>query len=182
MKGALQSAGIVLETGRLLLRHMMPEDLESLYAVWGDPPTMLYYPRPYSRAEVAELIERQRRRYVDDGHGLWAVVLKASGEVIGDCGLVKQEVEGGSEIEVGYHFRRDQWGQGYATEAARAAVEYGFRELRAARIIALVRPENVPSRRVAERLGMKVDRRVTWAGLPHDVFAVSREAYGQTKE
>ncbi|MCI0353911.1 MAG: GNAT family N-acetyltransferase [Acidobacteria bacterium] len=182
MTGVLQSTGAVLETERLRLRQLVAEDVDSLFTIWGDGETMRYYPRPYSRSEVEELIERQRRRYREDGYGLWAVVLKGSGEVLGDCGLVRQEVEGKSEIEVGYHFRRDSWGHGYATEAARAAVEYGFRTFGPARIIALVRPENVPSRRVAERLGMKVDRQVTWAGMPHDIFAVSREAYGQAKE
>ncbi len=179
MKGAVQSAGIVLETERLVLRHLVSSDLDALFAVWGDAGTMLYYPRPYTRAEVEELIERRRWRYREEGHGLWGGVLKGSGEVIGDCGLVEQEVEGRNEIEVGYHFRRDSWGHGYATEAARAALEYGFRELRPERIIALVRPVNVPSRRVAERLGMKVDRQVTWRDLPHDVFAVSGEGFLQ---
>ena len=100
MTGVLPLGGTALETQRLVLRAMSPEDVESLLAVWGDAQTMLYYPKPYTRAEVVELIERQRRRYVDDGHGLWAAVLKSSGEVIGDCGLVRQQVEGrrGDEI------------------------------------------------------------------------------------
>ncbi len=99
------------------------------------------------------------------------MVLKATGDVIGDCGLVIQEIDGGPELEVGYHLRRDQWGHGYATEAAHGCMQYAFRTLGAAKVISLIQPENLPSRRVAERNGMQVERQVTHFGLPHLVYA-----------
>jgi RimJ/RimL family protein N-acetyltransferase len=105
-------------------------------------------------------------------------MLKESGEVIGDCGIIKQDVEGETAMEVGYHFRRDQWGRGYATEAARACMGLAFHVFGADKVISLIRHENVPSRRVAERNGMKLEREVVHYGLPHLVYAMRREEYG----
>ena len=84
----------VLETSRLLLREFVPEDADALSLVLSDPETMRYYPAPLERSEVEAWIERNRRRYANDGHGLWAMILKSSGELIGECGITMQEVEG----------------------------------------------------------------------------------------
>jgi RimJ/RimL family protein N-acetyltransferase len=110
---------------------------------------------------------------------LYAVTLKDSDELIGDCGIVKQHVAGETSLEVGYHFRRDQWGHGYASEAAHACIGLAFHAFGADKVISLIRPENLPSRRVAERNGMKLERQVTHYGLPHLVYAMRREDYGQ---
>lgn len=91
---------------------------------------------------------RTQERYRRDGYGLFAVVVKADGAVIGDCGLMQQEVEGESMLEVAYHLRRDRWGHGYATEAARACMDYAFRELAAQKVVSLIRAESLPSCRV----------------------------------
>ena len=120
---------LILETERLLLREFVPEDVDALAAVLSDPETMRYYPAVLDRAGVAAWIDRNRRRYADAGHGLWAMILKSNGEVIGDCGLTRQTVDDVDEIEIGYHVRRDLWGQGYAPEAARACRDYGFERL-----------------------------------------------------
>ena len=165
---------LILETERLLLREFVPEDVDALAAVLSDPETMRYYPALLDRAGVAAWIERNRRRYADAGHGLWAMVLKSSGEVIGDCGMTRQTVDGVDEIEIGYHVRRDLWGQGYAPEAARACRDYGFSRLGAERLIALIRPENIPSRRVAEKIGLSLWKEAVWRGLLHCVYAVRR--------
>jgi len=143
--------------------------------VLSDPETMRYYPAPYDRRGVEEWIERNRRRYATDGHGLWSLVLKESGEMIGDCGLIHQTVDGMAEIEIGYHLRRACWGRGLATEAAKACRDFAFRTLPVKRLISLIRPENWPSRRVAERNGMTVWKEITWRELPHLVYAVWRE-------
>ena len=161
---------LILETERLLLREFVPEDMDALAAVLSDPETMRYYPAALDRAGVAAWIERNRRRYADDGHGLWAMVLKSSGEVIGDCGLTRQTVDEVDEIEIGYHVRRDLWGRGYAPEAARACRDYGFSRLGAERLISLIRPENIPSRRVAEKIGLSLWKEVVWRDLPHCVY------------
>ena len=174
--GASSNPGgrFVLETPRLTLREFRSEDVDALARVLADGETMRYYPAPLGPAEVEQWIERNRRRYRESGYGLWAMILKPGAELIGDCGLVKQTVDGVDEIEIGYHVRRDCWKQGLATEAARACRDYGFARLKVDRLISLIRPENLPSRRVAEKNGMKLWKEVLWHGLPHSVFAVRR--------
>jgi RimJ/RimL family protein N-acetyltransferase len=168
---------MILETPRLILRELVPEDADAMERILSDPETMRYYPAPFHRAGVEGWIDRNRRRYAVDGHGLWAVVLKSTGEVIGNCGLIKQEVDGASELEVGYHLRRDYWGKGYATEAAQACRDYGFAHYPVARIISLIRPDNWPSRKVAERNGMTLWKEVVWRERPHCVYAVERAPF-----
>ena len=164
----------ILETPRLSLREFVTGDADALARIISDPETMRYYPAPYDWKGVANWIGRNLQRYANDGFGLWAMVLEESGELIGDCGLTKQVVEGIEEIEIGYHLRRDHWGKGLATEAARAVRDYGFANLKVDRLISLIRPENAPSRRVAERNGMKLWKEVMWHNLPHCVYAVQR--------
>jgi len=164
----------ILETARLLLREFVPEDADALALVLSDPETMQYYPAPYDRHAVEQWIQRNRQRYRDDGAGLWAMVLKASGEVISDCGIIRQQVEGEYLYEIGYHLRRDLWGQGLATEAAVECREWGFAHLEADRLISLIRPENVASCRVAARNGMTIWKEVEWRGLRTYVYLVER--------
>ncbi|WP_414518705.1 GNAT family N-acetyltransferase [Nostoc sp. PCC 9305] len=135
---------------------------------------MRYYPKPFDREMVEKWIDRHRRNYAQHGLGLWAMVLKTTGEVIGDCGLIWQEVEGYQELEIGYHVRRDQQMQGYATEAASACQDYAFNVLGSTRVISLIRPENIPSRRVAEKNGLKVVQETLWREIPHYIYAVQR--------
>ena len=166
----------ILETPRLILREFLPEDADRLASVISDAEAMRYYPAAYDRSGVEQWIECNRERYARDGVGLWAMVLKESGELIGDCGIIRQMVEGESLYEIGYHLRRDLWGQGLATEAAKACREWGFEKLRVDRIISLIRPENMPSRRVAERNGMTIWKEVDWRGLRHYVYSAERNA------
>ena len=165
----------ILETPRLILREFASDDGDALALILSDAETMRFYPSPFDRAGVDDWIARNRNRYAKDGHGLWAMVLKANGEFIGDCGLVVQEVDGANEIEIGYHVRRDLWGQGFATEAARACRDYGFARLPADRLISLIRPENLASRRVAEKNGMAVWKEVIRVGFPHLVYSIAKE-------
>ena len=169
-------ADFSLETDRLLLRELVPDDLEPLHEVLGDPETMRYYPHPFSRDETAEWIARNRERYAKDGFGLWAMVLKETGVVVGDAGLTVQEVDGEELVEVGWHVHRGHQGRGLATEAGRASVGHGFREIGLDRIISLIRPENEPSWRVAEKLGMRVWKETDRAGLRHRVYLLRRGA------
>ena len=166
--------GVILETERLLLREFQPGDADALMKVLGDPVTMQYYPAPMDRSEVEVWIARNRKRYAHDGFGLWAMVLKQSEEVFGDCGCVLQEVEGKKEVEVGYHVRRDLWGQGYGTEAAKACMEYAFSNFGANRVISMIRPQNMQSRRVAEKNGMRCERVTFWRGYEHCVYSKCR--------
>ena len=181
MKVDTQTAtqALVLETERLALRRFRRDDIDAIFAIIGDDVAMQYYPKTFNRSDAVQWIERNLRRYREHGYGLFAVTLKDSADLIGDCGIIKQDVEGETRLEVGYHFRRDQWGHGYATEAARACMGLAFHAFGADKVISLIRPENVPSRRVAERNGMKLERQVMHYGLPHLVYAMKREYYGQ---
>jgi len=174
-----RASALVLETERLLLRPLTRDDVDAMFAIIGDPVAMQYYPRAFTREDAAEWVERNLRRYENDEHGLLAVVLKSSGEVIGDCGLSWQLADGEPVLELGYHLRRDHWGNGYATEAAHACMDHAFRVLATNRLASLIRPENAPSRRVAERNGMWAERQVTHSGLPHLLYVMTRESYGQ---
>jgi RimJ/RimL family protein N-acetyltransferase len=168
---------LVLETERLRLRRFRPDDVDAVFAIIGDDVAMQYYPKMFNRSDAVQWVERNLRRYRDDGYGLFAVTLKDTDDMIGDCGIIKQNVEGELLMEVGYHFRRDQWGHGYATEAARACMGLAFDAFGTEKVISLIRPENLPSRRVAERNGMKLERQVVHYGLEHLVYAMRREDF-----
>jgi RimJ/RimL family protein N-acetyltransferase len=174
-KNPRRSAMQILETSRLILREFSSDDVDALALVLSDAETMRFYPAPFDRAGVEQWIARNRQRYLEDGFGLRAMILKSSGELIGDCGLTVQDVDEIDEIEIGYHVRRDLWAQGLATEAARACRDYGFARLLVDRLISLIRTENVPSRRVAEKNGMTVWKEVMRKDIRHFVYSIRRE-------
>ena len=165
-----------LETERLVLRPFTTHDLDAIHEVLSDPVSMQYYPAPFSREKSRRWIEWNLAHYRDDGHGLWALEERTTGELVGDCGLIPQVVDGEREVEVGWHVRRDKQRRGLATEAARECVRYAFEELGRTRLISLIRPENLPSRRVAEKLGMTVEKEVVRSAPPmlHRVYVLTR--------
>jgi [ribosomal protein S5]-alanine N-acetyltransferase len=162
---------VVLETSRLRLSEFVPQDADALAAVLGDPVTMQYYPAAFDRKGVEEWIERNRNRYRGEGFGLWAMLLRETNELIGDCGCFLQDVDGRDDIEIGYHVRRDLWGKGYATEAAQACMQYAFTKLGVDRVISLIRPENMQSIRVAEKNGLTCEKLIFWRGYDHCIYA-----------
>jgi [ribosomal protein S5]-alanine N-acetyltransferase len=164
-----------LETERLVLREMTPADAPALEAVLGDAENMRWYPRAFSRAEVEAWIARQIDRY-PTGTGLFGLELKESGALLGDCGSVWQTVEEGQtqELEIGYHVHRAWQRRGFATEAARAIRDFAFATVDVDHVISLIRPENVPSRRVAEKNGFTLDRSIVWHGYDHCVYRLNR--------
>ncbi|HEY9630240.1 MAG TPA: GNAT family N-acetyltransferase [Coleofasciculaceae cyanobacterium] len=164
---------MVLETQRLILREMTLQDSDDLLEVFSDPEVMQFYPQPFDRPMTQRWIERNIQRYAQHGFGLWAIVLK-SGKLIGDCGLVMQQVDGLETVEIGYHIRHDLWGQGLATEAAQACRDYGFNQLGFDQLISLINPANVASRRVAEKNGMRLIKETAWREQPTCVYAVER--------
>lgn len=132
---------------------MTDSDLDAMAALLGDPVVMAFYPAPRTRIESAEWIANQRRRYDEDGFGLW-IIESPSGEFLGDCGVSWQSYNGIVVREIGYHIRADRQGEGLATEAARACVELARRRFAPAVLTAIIHPENTASRRVAEKVGM----------------------------
>jgi RimJ/RimL family protein N-acetyltransferase len=161
----------VLSTKRLIIREFADRDLEPYAAMLGDPETMRYYPRPYTREEARGFMERNAARYVANGFGVWALEERDTGAFVGDCGLTVQLVVGIPEVEVMWHVVRPRWRQGLATEAATAVRNHAFGDLALHRLVALVRPQNVPSRGVAQKLGMQVEREAIFHDLPHLVYA-----------
>lgn len=162
----------ILETSRLTLREMVPDDLDFVAAMLADPDVSRFYERSFDRVASREWLDRQLARYHADGHGLWLVAERASGEPVGQVGLMMQEVEGVREPEVGWLLHRPFWGRGFATEAAAATRDAAFGRFGYRSVISLIRPENLASQRVARRIGMRPGREVQFHGFATIVFAV----------
>ena len=115
---------LILQTPRLSLREMTWDDLDFVAMMLGDPLVMRHYPKCHSRDEAKAWLQKQLERYRDDGHGFWLAVSRSTGEPIGQIGLLKQQVDGASEPEIGYLVHHPYWRQGYAAEAAGAVRDY----------------------------------------------------------
>lgn len=144
-----------LETDRLILRDMTMEDYDALYAVLADKEIMRHYPYTFDENRVRGWIERNMNRYRLYGFGLWAVCLRDTGEMIGDCGLTLQNIDGETLPEIGYHIRRDCQRKGYAKEAARAVRDWAFLHTPYDAIYSYMKYTNVPSYSTALANGMK---------------------------
>jgi ribosomal-protein-alanine N-acetyltransferase len=169
------STETVLETDRMTLRRMTMEDVDPLMDIFSDPEAMRYYPGTKSRAEAEGWVQWNLRLYEGYGHGLWIATLKETLEFAGQCGLVVQTVDGVKEVELGYLFLRRFWGQGLATEAALACRDYAFETLGRSRIVSLIDPGNAASRRVAEKVGMDLEREIVKWDKPICVYAMSAD-------
>jgi [ribosomal protein S5]-alanine N-acetyltransferase len=150
----------VLETERMILREMSMDDTENLLTIFSDPEAMRFYPGTKDVAETQGWIQWNLNSYEQYGHGLWIAEFKETGQFAGQCGLIVQNIEGCTEVEIGYSFRRQLWGQGLATEAAQACRDHGFERLGLSRLISLIAPGNLASRRVAEKVGMTLERQI----------------------
>ncbi len=165
---------IILETERLYARKFELNDLENLYELLSDEEVMRYYPKTLSKDETKEWLERILDNYENDGVSWWTVYLKASDEFIGQAGIVCREVEGQKQFMTAYMLHKKFWGRGYATEAVRALIDYGFNKIGLKKIITLIRPENFPSVKVAERLNMKFEKRICYAGFEHNFYLIEK--------
>ncbi len=148
-----------IETPRLLIRKwQLPRDMDDAFAIYGDPEVMHYIPGgSWPREKVQAYIERKMAHDEQQGYGIWPVVLKGENRVIGECGVT--QIPGWEpDIEIAWIYNKAYHGQGYATEAARAVMEFAFSELHIARLYALIDPFNARSIAVANRLGMHYDR------------------------
>jgi len=163
----------ILETERLLLRELAPADLDFVAAMMGNGEVTRYYGRRFNRADAEGWLDQQLERYRIDGHGLWLVLERQAGTPIGQVGLMLQEVEGLELPEIGWLLHRPFWGCGYATEAAAAARDAAFTRWRYGAVISLIRPENAPSQRVAQRIGMQPRGLVHFEGFEQLVFEVA---------
>lgn len=167
----------ILETERLRLRELVPEDYGALCFMLRDAETMYAYEHAFSEAEAREWLQRQFDRYAEYGFGLWAVILKETGELIGQCGLTMQDGGNfGRVLEVGYIFNRSFWHRGYAAEAALACKEYAFDKLGAKEVFSIIRDGNNASVKVALRNGMsprgKLTKHYYNMDMPHTLYSV----------
>ena len=167
-----------IETERLYLREMNMEDFEALYKVLADPEIMQHYPYSFDEERVREWIERNMGRYETYGFGLWAVCLKDTDEMIGDCGLTLQNIEGEMLPEIGYHIRANCQRKGYAKEAAKAVLDWSFENTDYPAIYSYCKYTNVGSYKTAESIGMRFDREYPdEANEITHVSSISREDY-----
>jgi RimJ/RimL family protein N-acetyltransferase len=162
---------VLIETERLRLRPMEIGDLDEFVALHADPEVTEFI-RPLDRTAAEERLRRDEVEWRERGHGLLAILDHESGSFLGRCGLKHWPQFG--ETELGWALRRGTWGHGYATEAARACVEWGFAELDVPYLTAMVNPDNVRSIRVAERLGMAPMRDDVLLGDPVVVYGLDR--------
>jgi ribosomal-protein-alanine N-acetyltransferase len=148
----------ILETERLVLRTWTPDDDADALTIYRDPEVMYFLGgvTDQSPEDVGRRLTRLIGYHEQHGFGLWAVLEKVSGKVVGACGL--KFLEDGAEVEVGYHLARAVWGRGYATEAAGACLRHGFDRLRLEQIVGVVALANHASRRVLEKIGMTFER------------------------
>jgi ribosomal-protein-alanine N-acetyltransferase len=155
-----------IETPRLYLRSMHLPDLDDLLKIFGDPKVMASFDTaPFNREQMERWVQRNIAHQDVHGYGLFSVIFKSEGILIGDCGLERMEVEGQWSTELGYDFRSDYWNQGFATEAASAVRDYAFDTLGLSSLISLIRVGNAASRRVSEKIGMRFDAEITRNGI-----------------
>ena len=169
---------MILETERLCLREMTENDFEALYKVLADSDIMQHYPYTFDESRVRNWIQRNMERYRIFGFGLWAVCLKETGEMIGDCGLTMQLINGQIKPEIGYHIRADQQRKGYAKEAAIAVRDWVFINTPFNVIYSYMKYNNAPSYKTAISWGCKqVDEYEDDVNEITKVFAISREQW-----
>lgn len=169
---------MILETQRLYLRELTQSDFGALCKIMQDEQTMYAYEGAFSDEEVQEWLDRQLARYSKYGFGLWAVILKETDEMIGQCGITMQPWKDEEVLEIGYLFQRAFWHKGYAIEAAKACKEYAFENLGADEICSIIRDTNTASQNVAIRNGMtaadKWIKHYRGVDMPHLRYVVQR--------
>jgi ribosomal-protein-alanine N-acetyltransferase len=169
-----------ITTPRLTLRAFTEADVEPLFQLLAEPDVLRYFPNPGppARDRVEKLVARQSAHWAEHGYGWWAVDLRADGAFAGWNGL--QYLPETGETEIGYLLGKPFWGKGLATEGARAGLRFGFEELGLEKIVAIVHPDNVASRRVIEKLGMSGRERAHYFGMDVYHYALKRQAFRES--
>jgi [ribosomal protein S5]-alanine N-acetyltransferase len=168
---------MILQTTRLILRPFQDEDIGRLAELMANREFMRFSLGPYTREQTQTVLQKFLSW---DEAGLpsqFAVIFRSNNELIGYCGFLHWHIDGADEIEIGYRLDPDYWNRGLASEAAQAVRDHAFRDLTLPKVISLIHPDNVPSRRVAEKNGMKIERETVFRGFPTFVFAITREEW-----
>jgi len=167
----------VLETSRLILRPFRENDVDPLSVLMANKDFMRFSLGPYTREQTLGFLEKILGWQNAGKPSLFAMILKDDGTFFGYCGFYHQHIDDVDEIEIGYRMHPDYWNRGLTTEAARAVRDHAFRDLKLPRVISLISLENAPSRRVAEKIGMTLEKQTIYRGSLTNVFSLSRERW-----
>ncbi|MZP31478.1 GNAT family N-acetyltransferase [Heliobacterium undosum] len=148
----------IIETNRLILRKYSPNDIPVLYNILSDPITMRFWPAPYSLEQTENWVQSNIESYRQFGFGRWPIILKETGEMIGDCGILIAEIDGQREHDLGYIIHHPFWRNGFAVEAAQACKDYAFQSLRINRLCANMPFDHLASIQVARNIGMEKEK------------------------
>lgn len=170
--------GVTIETDELILRELTMDDLQALHLILSDQETMQYYPAPFELNKTRNWINWNIENYSRYGFGLWAVIIKETGQFIGDCGITMQMILDNSVPEIGYHIDKRFWNKGYATQASKACLRYAFDVAKFDKVYSYQKYTNIPSRRVAEKMGMTLTQEYADdINTKTSVYAINKTEY-----
>jgi RimJ/RimL family protein N-acetyltransferase len=164
----------ILETERLRLPEFSRDDLDDLAAMVADEDQMRFYPRARTRDEASAWIGRNLVLYERCGFGFWLIESPATAGFVGYCGIRPLDLKGASEIEIGWHIKKTSWNQGIATEAALGVRDLAFGGFALSRLRAIIHPDHIASRRVAENIGMRHEQTTVFEGDPAAIYVTER--------
>lgn len=174
----LEEKGIIIETQRLMLREYTFEDFDALFEILSDAETMQHYPKPYDEEQTKHWIEWNLQNYTEYGFGIWAVVLRETGEFIGDCGMTIQNIDGDLLPEIGYHIHKKYWRKGFGSEAARAVRDWAFENTKYDCLYSYMKYTNIGSYSTAIANGMKKIKEYSdEKNIISYAFAITREEW-----
>ena len=174
----------ILETDRLILRRLIPEDLDNLFTLYRDPEIRRFFPDSPDGTLTYEQTKEELEWFLN-GHpehpelGLWATIYKETNQFIGRCGLLPWTLEGQYEVEIAYLLDKQYWRRGLASEAAQAILHYGFEQLGLSRLVCFIDPANIASQGVAEKIGMTLEKEMDGFegdGIPFRIYSISKHA------
>jgi len=173
-----------LESKRLVTRKLTEHDVDIWSDFFADKDAIQFFPDHGLTSNAAQgkfWIDRQLKRYAEDGIGLQALLEKHTHEFIGQCGLLRQIVDGQEELEVGYHIFKKYWGRGYAPEAARLFLDYAFQNDLSDSVISIIATGNVKSQRVADKNGLTREKRTNWSGLDVYIYRIRKDVWEKNR-
>ena len=169
-----------LETNRLITRKLTEKDITVWAEFFKDKEAIEFFPTlglTSNEERAKHWVDKQLNRYVENRFGLQALIEKKTGNFIGQCGLITQEVDGKMEIEVGYHIFKKYWGQGFAPEAARLFIDYAFKNNLTASVISIIDTRNIKSQRVADKNGLIREKETKWSNQDVYIYRIDKEKW-----
>lgn len=168
-----EMSSTIITTNRLRLEKIGANHKSDLYKLLSNPIVHKYFPKILDQNESKSFYEKIQARYKTDGYCFWAVIRIKDNSFLGICGLLSQIIDGRKEVEAGYRISNEFWGQGYGTEAAKGCIDYGSEILKLSSIISLIRPVDLPSIKVAEKNGLKLEKETIFHDTLHLVYRIN---------